>query len=1238
MPEPHPKQQQQNTFDLANSPLDGFNLIDASAGTGKTYTICALVLRLILEKHLNIDQILVVTYTEAATEDLRDRIRQKLRQALQALTYGEYEDSFLQQYIPLIKDNYGAEQRISDALRGFDEAAIFTIHGFCQRMLLENSFESNTLFDTELVADDSTLLREIAEDFWRRNFYRESDIFVQYAADKISPTMLHNFLETLLPQPLIQFIPAESEDCCAALTSIENDYIEAYRAVCTAWPNARPEVGSDLLNSDALNRNTYRIRKISGILSAMDAMAAFYQPSTKLFDGFSLMTRSTITAKTKSKHTPKILPFYEICENLQQILNLLVPKYELCLLAKKKKLADSFRNECNKRKERMNIFSFDDLLRKLHAALSGPTGVAFARTIAEKYHAVLIDEFQDTDPLQFEIFTTICRGKSSLFLIGDPKQAIYSFRGADIFTYMDAAVFEKLSSHTLDINHRSIPGLVNAINTLFSRVSRPFVFDAIAFHPVAPAPHQEKKSLTINGRQESPFILWFVDNNETPATKEKLTKAEARQCIIAAVAAEVTTLLALAAENRACIDDRKLLPGDIAILVRKNDEARKMQEALTANRVPSVLHSGDNLFATWEAQEMGFLLGGIVAFQNLPRVRAALLTSLIGVKAAEIDPLAPNSEPIIEKWLLRFRIYHEIWDRHGFIKMFWTIMTENQVRVHLLSLENGERSLTNILHLAEILHQEAVERDLNMTALLEYLLDRMAGDQTKNVEHQLRLESDADRVKIVTIHKAKGLEYPVVFCPFTWEGTRLSSPDSCIFHLRKGKTAKTELIFDAGSPQLKEHLQLARQEELAENLRLLYVALTRAIHRCYMVWGPFKDAETSAPAYLMHQGPTGTHQGSHNDLLAHAASRYRDLSVEEMRQDLQDLAEASSGSITIQPCPAAIKINNFQPAVDEMEPLLARDFIGTVASDWKISSFSSLIADRTAPAGILAEVQEAIAGRDDYPYERKIMEESASPVEKKRDIFSFPRGPGPGTLLHDLLEKIDFSRITTDGTENLVRQKLQQYGYDPAWSPILAQMLLDLANVSLHAGIPGLRLSDIPASSCLHELEFYFPIRRITTADLKSIFRAMTSVNRTNEFVDAIEDHIDRLTFSPAKGFMRGFIDLVFEFHGKFYLVDWKSNYLGSTANEYHKERLTEVMVSGYYFLQYHLYCLALHFYLASRLSGYDYTTHFGGVFYIYLRGVNHRLGPDYGIFHELPAYSMIKNLETKLITGWNNL
>ena len=1250
MPQETCRPSRPNTFDLCRSPLGGFNLIDASAGTGKTYTICGLVLRLLLEKDLTIEQILVVTYTEAATEDLRDRIRQKLRQALDAMNNPPGDDEFLRMYLTSRDDHKEAAQRVAEALRSFDAAAIYTIHGFCQRMLLENSFESNSLFDTELIADDSYIIREIVEDFWRQNLSLGSKLFSQYGGARLAPDALQDFLRPFLPHPFLQFIPdIEFAAGCGHLSDSEAEYVERYKTVCRDWAAARDEVSGDLLHSPVLNRSIYKKASMDVIIGLMDDMAAACQPSPYLFDKFDQFTSSRITSGTKTKNTPNILPFYELCEQLALARDSLHAQYDRCLLALKKRLLDSFRHELGRRKTRDNVFSFDDLLQRLHAALSGTGGSSFARTIEQKYPAALIDEFQDTDPLQFEIFKAIYKQRSLLFLIGDPKQAIYSFRGADIFTYMDAATGSPFAHHTLGINHRSTPELVKAVNTIFCRAQNPFIFDAISFQPVYAAPKQNPEFFTIDGQLEEPFILWYfarepVSGNHAPSSPRKnkqISKIAARSRIISQVAAEVCRLLDLASQNRARISGRKLLPGDIAILVRKNDEARKMQQVLTEMRIHSVLHSGEDLFASEEARELSLLLGAIVMPGDIRRLKTGLLTRFIGLQADTINLLqadSPGSEKIIEQWLTRFRTYHELWARYGFIQMFWVIMRENRVRQRVLASENGERSLTNILHLAEILHQETVKQGLNMTGTLAYLHERLVSDQAKNIEHQLRLESDEERVKIVTIHKAKGLEYPVVFCPFTWEGLRSDAKRGCLFHRQKAGQ-KTELIFDAGSPGLEDHVRSARKEEMAENLRLLYVALTRAVHRCYLAWGPVNGAETSAPAYLLHQGPIGNSSsfpayGEENTIMQEVAARFVGLSDHDILADLQDLAIAAEGSIRISE--AGELTQTCLPGNGERAITLRhRKFKGGIASDWKISSFSSLTANIAALTdgsqmdpdsvldrdGIAAAVQPAPAKQEDKPF----------------DIFSFPHGTRPGTFLHELLEQADFSN-KFPVAEDIICEKLQYFGYETSWYPVMAEMLENLGKVQLHSDVPNLKLCNIPRANCMHELEFYFPLSRVTPDVVRGVFSTKHLPRSFVKTAPLMGQQLDRLNFSPARGYMRGFIDLVFEYEGKFYVLDWKSNFLGNSIENYSQDKLVDSILTGFYFLQYHIYCLALHLYLQNRLPGYRYESHLGGVFYVFLRGVKQNLGPGYGIYHDLPDLSTIELLNAQFLSGQSPL
>lgn len=1247
MPEKSLPPLQTDIFDLIHSPITGVNLIDASAGTGKTYTICGLVLRLLLEKHLNIEQILVVTYTEAATEDLRNRIRQQLLDALTALS-AESSDEFLKKYMAEVKEPQSAAQRLSEALRSFDEAAIFTIHGFCQRMLHENSFESNSLFDTELVTDDSYLIKEIIEDFWRRASEQFSSLFSQYCAAELTPESFYDFLLPLLPHPFIRLTPEIDFDSgCGSLSGPEKKYCRAFADVCREWLTCRQEISNVLLHSPKLNRNKYNTAAVTGLINGLDTMAGASEPSPHLPDKFPLLTSGSIRSGTKKNQSPDILKFNELCQKLWLSQQELLLDYNNCLFALKKKLMDFLQPELKSRKARDNVFYFDDLLRRLHEALKGSGGAFLAQSIARKFPAALIDEFQDTDPLQYEIIKTIYREDCLLFLIGDPKQAIYSFRGADIHTYLDAAAGFPVAHHTLGVNYRSAPALVHAVNTIFSRAVKPFIYDTISFQPVAAAPQKADESLSIDGKQEAPLFIWYLAGNDdsdksssASDSAKRISKTDARSHIISRVTAEISRLLQLAAEKRLYLNDRTLVPADIAVLVRKNEEARKMQESLAGVNITSVLQSGESLFTADEARDMKLLLASVSAPNNIRKLKTALLTRLIGITPDDIVQLPAGNAAggyLLEDWMNKFRNYHELWNRYGFMRMFWTFMQENRVRHRLLQSENGERTLTNYLHLAEILHQEEINLGYNMSALQDYLRNRMSEDHSKSTEHQLRLESDEDRVKIVTIHKAKGLQYPVVFCPFTWEGTRLTAKKGVFFHRPSGKH-QTELVYDTGSPELDFHLQQARQEELSENLRMLYVALTRAVNRCYLFWGPINGAESSAPAYLLHQeAPNPDRFGNvHADpavLMQETAARFLNGSEEEILADLTKLANASKSSLSI-------ITDELEPETyhrirtEPLENLTYRKSTAVIPGDWKISSFSSLTASSEFAATMQNHLfQDDGADRDKLEGFFPAVEELSSPKTADSDIFSFPKGTKPGIFLHELLEQADFSS-TEPVAESLISEKLIEFNYETSWLHVLKKMLNDLVNVPLLEKSPGLKLANVPLKKCLHELEFYFPVTRITTVDLQHIFNSVSMKLSNCNTGKSLGHQVGRLVFSPSRGFMRGFIDLVFEHEGKFYLADWKSNHLGSNIESYSREKLCDAMISGYYFLQYHLYCLALHLYLESRLPDYDYDSHFGGVFYVFLRGLRQELGPDYGIYFDLPPFAVIQQLRQKILAA----
>jgi len=1203
-------------FDHLNAPLEGTNLIEASAGTGKTYTITGLYLRLVLEKHFSVNEILVVTFTEAATEELKNRIRNKIREAIETFSGGRSEDRLLNDLAEKHRNSKNALRYLIEAVRDFDKAAIFTIHGFCRKMLYENAFESGSLFDTELVADQESIKKEIVDDFWRTHFYNASPLFVNFAINnKFTPESLLSLLGNNVFHPYMKIIPqCEIPDSY----SQEKDFRDYFRKVCDAWKSARTEVENIFATDEGLNRKRYRKATIPDWIRSMDDYVATDGIDPGLMKNFEKFTLSELTRAVKKNYSPPDHYFFELCEKMKEKQEELEKIFEQQLLGLKTALFHYAHNELDRRKKEKNVQFFDDLLLKLHRALKGKGGGVLASAMRKKFRAALIDEFQDTDPIQYAIFKEVFDNPNNiLFLIGDPKQAIYSFRGADIFAYMKAARHVEFR-HTLDENWRSEPDLITAINCIFTNTNHHFIYDQIRFLQATPATKMEPAFLTIEGQSEPPLQLWLLDARKVTGPGKEITKTHAREIIPRAVAAEISRLLNLGRNNKALLGKHPLREGDIAVLVRTNDEARMIQEALSALDIPGVLCSTGNLFDSHEALEMERILGSISEPNHENLLKAALATDMMGVKGEELDGLMKD-ETGWEAWLVKFKAYHDLWNEHGFVRMFRYLLLEEQIMTRLMSMPDGERRTTNVLHLSEVLHQASVERKLGMAGLLKWLYEQRDPGTPRLEEHQLRLESDENAVRIVTIHKSKGLEYPVVFCPFAWAGSRIPRAHPFTFH---DEDDNMRLTLDLGSADMMRNLMVAEKERLAEDLRLLYVALTRAKNRCYLVWGHFKETGASALAYLFHQ-PGSTKGGN---VVSATGGRSGDLRDEDVLKELKAvtaITEKAEGAIRLaeMPTEAGKKIS---PSPGKVMKLACRKFSGKIDSSWHISSFSSLLSGQSHWAEMADRDTEILS----IPHNQTIHEEAIA-GEIFSDIFSFPRGTKAGILLHDIFEHLDFAQEDASPMEKLVSEKLKESGFELTWRETLCNMIKKVLSVPLDPQRKDFSLSCIRNKDRLNEVEFYFPLQSISPKKLKSIFADYACADRTVHF----PERIGRLHFAPVKGFMKGFIDMVFQFEGRFYLVDWKSNFLGNRVEDYGQAALSAVMEESYYILQFCIYTVALSQYLRLRLPDYNYTSHFGGVFYIFLRGVDPEKGPEYGVYRAKPPEEFLSALIRDLIT-----
>jgi len=668
------------------------------------------------------------------------------------------------------------------------------------------------------------------------------------------------------------------------------------------------------------------------------------------------------------------------------------------------------------------------------------------------------------------------------------------------------------------------------------------------------------------------------------------------------VADEIVRLLSVPAGGA-------LAPESIAVLTRTHQQAKMVKEALAHRRVPAVLHSAGRVFDTHEAQELMRVMGALAAPADPRKVRTALSTEMLGTDA---DALCASMENPSGDWQVRwaaFDHYHQIWVRHGFYRMFSHFMDREQIKARLLILPEGERRITNLLHLTELLHQAAVAHQLGPDGLIKWMAAQCRNGTNDADADKLRLESDAHAVRIVTIHKSKGLEFDVVFCPFTWAGVK-EDKEAAVFHDPQAADRYTLAIGPGIAPA---HQRQAAKEALAENLRLLYVALTRARQRCYMVWGCIKGSELSAPAYLLHSPDSA--EGDWMDALQ---AKMKGLTDALMIAELKELEQRAANTLLVEALPEPVP-EIYAGSCVQPPDLASRTLTRSIDTSWRVASFSAMISGQTPDDADRPGRDEDAATAAEAPPETGSM-------GGQEHLFAFPRGARPGLFFHDLLEHWDLGGTDTRQRASLVTEKLHAHGFDPQWTNAVDHMLACLSQAPLpdRAGGATICLAQVPAHQRAYEMEFHFPLNPLSTVQLQRVF-----AQSADPQVAAMTGlALDRLTFAPMQGFLKGFMDMVFTHAGRFYLVDWKSNHLGNTWNDYTRERIDTVMAGESYFLQYYLYVVALDQWLRHRVPDYDYETHFGGVYYLFLRGIQGPGAPATGIYYTVPDKVLLNALK----------
>lgn len=1194
------EQPQPTPLEPMTFPLHGARLIEASAGTGKTFTIAGLYLRLLLghgsaeTRHrvpLTVDQILVVTFTEAATAELRDRIRARIHDARIAFARGQSSDPVIQPLLNEFDDHKQAAEILLQAERQMDEAAVYTIHGFCQRMLTQNAFESGSRFNNEFVTDESHLKAQVVADYWRRNFYPlpftlAGEIRQLWSSPSVLLSDISNYLTGA---PLSLSVPAMK----GSLADLHTENLKKIDELKAQWRESQDDFLTLISDSD-INKRSYTKKSLPTWLEAVNAWAATETTGYDYPDKLEKFAQNVLLEKTPKGSAPQHAVFEAIETFLANPISLKAPLLAHAIEHCRVMLANA--------KNQKQWLSFDDLLTQLSASIDTDESELLAARIRTLYPVAMIDEFQDTDPLQYSIFSRIYLNnpECGLFMIGDPKQAIYGFRGADIFTYIKAR--NQVSAHyTLGTNWRSSADMVQAVNQVFALPDSPFIYDSdIPFLPVKYSPNAEKRIWTMGGQKQPALTYWLQEADDKPLPKgEYLTR------MAEATASQIQTILTQAQQGQACLvngeKQKAVQAGDIAVLVRTGSEGRMIKQALADQGIASVyLSNRDSVFTSSVAQDLQRLLQAVLTPENDRALRASLASELFALDAASLDALN-NDEIVWENAVNEFKEYRKLWVQRGVLPMLRAVISKRHIAERLLEEgassqgENGERVLTDLMHIGELLQQASNELDSDH-GLLRWLAQSISDAENGlgGSDDQIqRLESERNLVQIVTIHKSKGLEYDLVFLPF-------------VFSYREASEAK---YYDAANDRTvlditgnDASMKQADKERLAEDLRLIYVALTRAVYACFIGASPLRNGRST-------KEPTGVHRSAIGYLIQNG----QEGGINDLHQGLTKQQDELDCVVVADP-PQQLEDKYVAPQ-EEIHDLSAKELQNPIDRNWRITSYSGLVKQGSHHVEHDATIE--ITGFDIDSSEEQ---DEADLVEPERSIFTFPRGARPGTFLHSLFEEIEFTQpATTEENTQIILGLMESEQLDEEWLPILQQLIDTVLATPLDG--KSLLLNQKAPSQRLVEMEFLLPIEVLSAPAL----------NRVIQRHDPLSAKAGDLGFQTVQGMLKGFIDLVFEHQGKYYVLDWKSNHLGDDVTHYHGEALKSAMAEHRYDLQYQIYALALHRFLRSRLANYQYEQHFGGVYYLFLRGMDGQ--SDHGIFAAKPTLEFLQEMD-RLIDG----
>ncbi|MBB6244145.1 UvrD-helicase domain-containing protein [Rhodanobacter sp. MP1X3] len=1189
-------------LDWQRMPLHGRILIEASAGTGKTWNIGVIYLRLLLERELRVEQILVTTFTDAAAQELRERLRRRLIEAERWLLDSTATDSVaaddhsLENYLAVLCPDQESRRRalrkIQLARADLDRAPVSTIHALCQRIQRDYPLESGAAFASDKLFDEQQLLRECVEDFWRR----------RYLVGTVDPREAALLLRDG-PEKLLWDLAVVANSPDAKIESGGLEYLQqSIAALCTE------ETATGLLRL-AEDKKLFapRVRALSGLLKDV-AQLLKSGDTNSIEDSLASLFKDKLdpanVAKQESAEHSGALSRHPLIIALQEIDSLLSLRIIFTRGAVLADAAHACRDELPRRAQQRHVLTFSMLIDAVYQRLcSEAADSTLADRLFEAFPVALIDEFQDTDQRQFAIFDRIYRERGTLVMIGDPKQAIYSFRGGDIAAYLRASA-QANQRFSLVTNYRSSSALVEAMNALYSHTDGGFDHPQIRYQRVSAADKTNKQPYTVNGEAVTrPLIIHDFRGDAIDKKGQPLSSATALEPLALDDCAD--RIVELLNDPQHEIDGRRVSPGDIAVLLSTNTQIVALRARLLARGVPCVGSGRGNIFAGDVARELELILYAVLHADDDKAVRGALATPLLGATLDQFN-MWQSDAAAFERELERFESWRALIRTRGVLALIDALLAERATV--LLALPEGERVLTDLRHLGELLAAE--ESGLQgLDGLYAWLTEMRQegsdGDAEAADERQLRIESDARRVQLLTIHASKGLEFPIVFLPLIWRvgdrsGTR--APSVLRYHDDAGGRR-----IDLGSANFIEHRGRHFREDLQERLRLLYVALTRAVHAVHVYWidrGHGSSPDSFAwriaaidPIVLQAQQQLGLEQG--------------EASLQTMTDLLpgMTLTPAFDGV----PCRYQKRVESSSSRATQTPLPRPRPF------QW-LHSFSGL--SRYAAAAVVIDDSGAAdeVGSDIVEVEEEPLLEVA---DDARLVALYPlRGPRFGDAVHQVLELVRPAPVWPEQRQLLNTQLTAQAIKADSLSPDeVAERVGRMVDRVRQSDLgDGLRLIDIPADQRVVEFEFQFPVQHVAVAQLRRLCVAHGQP-------DVVPASLDTTTLN---GMLTGFADLIVQWDGRFHVLDYKTNWLGTRLQDYQGSSLNVAMAEHHYPLQALLYTVALHRYLRQRMDGYTAAQHLGDSWYLFVRaiGLEPEERKDLGIWRHRWPEALIEALD----------